>query len=172
VDEIAIREIIEDHELDECAQVIRDSFATLAETLNITRDNCPTHPSFFTAADLRRMIGYGFSYFGLYEAGRQVGAISVQDKGEGVFYVAQVAVLPEVRHRGFGRKLLDFAFDHARTNGGLIVRLATVEENTLLKDWYFEYGFTQTEVRHFDHLPFAVCFMEKNVSPGAGAQNA
>ena len=160
---VSIREVDRAKHLALCAEIIRDSFATLAEDLGITRENCPSHPSFATVEDLERMRREGFAFFVLRVADRQVGAVAIEDRGSGLFYFAKLAVLPPFRHKGFGRTLVDFVFDYARARGGKTVRLATVDENAMLKNWYLDYGFAIVDVRQFDYLPFAVCFMEKAV---------
>ena len=33
----------------------------------------------------------------------------------------------------------------------------------LLKNWYMSYGFRETGTKAFPHLPFTVCFMEKEI---------
>jgi diamine N-acetyltransferase len=161
--DVSVREVAYETELETCAAVIRDSFAALADTLNITRENCPTHPSFITADDLRRTRSEGAVIFGAYENGRLVGSVTVSDWSDGIWYLEKLATLPSCRHQGFGRKMIDLVFEFVKGKGAKMLRLATVDENELLKNWYLDYGFEVREVRRFDHLPFAVCLMQKAV---------
>ncbi len=80
-----------------------------------------------------------------------------------LYYIEKLAVLPEDRHSGFGRMLMDLALDHVRERGGKTISISLIDENRVLKRWYQDYGFVETEVRRFEHPPFAVCFMEKRV---------
>ncbi len=146
---------------DECAQVIRNSFITVAEEFNITRENAPTNPAFAGADALVKMLEKGISLFGAYEGAVCVGFVAAEKADDGVFYMERLAVLPEYRHRGYGRKLMDFVSDYVRTNNGRKISIGIINENKVLKDWYTDYGFVETGVRTFKHLPFDVCFMEK-----------
>jgi len=38
-----------------------------------------------------------------------------------------------------------------------------VNEQEVLKSWYKGLGFTEKETRSYPHLPFTVCFMEKEL---------
>ncbi len=75
----------------------------------------------------------------------------------------KLAVLPEYRHRGFGKKLMDFVFDYVKQRNGDTVSIGIINEYSVLKNWYSDYGFVETAVEQFEHLPFAVCFMEKKI---------
>jgi hypothetical protein len=46
---------------------------------------------------------------------------------------------------------------------GKKVSVGIIDENLVLKNWYRDYGFVQTDIRRFEHLPFVVCFMEKEL---------
>jgi ribosomal protein S18 acetylase RimI-like enzyme len=85
---------------------------------------------------------------------------------DGIYYLEKLSVLPGRRHEGLGRALLDFALAIVKDMGGDRVSIGMMEENRVLKKWYEENGFRETAVRKFDHLPFAVCFMEKIIRGG------
>jgi len=76
----------------------------------------------------------------------------------------KLAILPEYRHKGFGKKLVDFVFDYVRRENGAKVSIGFINENSVLKGWYKDYGFVETNVKQFEHLPFLVCFMERKIS--------
>jgi ribosomal protein S18 acetylase RimI-like enzyme len=75
----------------------------------------------------------------------------------------KLAVLPEHRNRGYGRLLVDFAFDEVRKNNGEKISLGIINENLTLKKWYIDYGFIELTVKRYPHLPFNVCLLEKEV---------
>jgi diamine N-acetyltransferase len=162
MDDIAIREIDYRKELDICAAVIRESFATLAETLNITRENCPTHPSFITDDEVISLVRRGLRFYGLSHEGRLAGVVGVRRVDEQVYSVEKLAVLPEVRHCGYGRRLMDHACDLIRLAGGKRITISVIDENTVLKEWYLGQGFRVTETKRYEQLPFTVCLMEKD----------
>ena len=74
-----------------------------------------------------------------------------------------MAVLPSVRRNGYGGKLVSFAIDYVRRNGGTRIGLGMMNEHTISKEWYLGLGFREVELKMFLHLPFTVCFMEKEL---------
>jgi ribosomal protein S18 acetylase RimI-like enzyme len=148
-------------ECEECAGVIRNSFITVAGEFNLTRENAPTNPAFSGTDSLIKMKEKGIEMYGAYKDGRCIGFVAVEKADEAVFYMERLAVLPEYRHNGYGKELMDFVFDFVRNSGGRKVSIGIINENKRLKDWYIGYGFVETGKRAFKHLPFEVCFMEK-----------
>ena len=47
-----------------------------------------------------------------------------------------VAVLPDYRHKGIGKMLIDHAFNIARELGCNVMNIGIVEENVRLREWY------------------------------------
>jgi diamine N-acetyltransferase len=158
-----IKEIGEDSRLDQAAGVIRDSFATVARDLNLDRENCPAHPSFTGSDELRRMKENGVGLFGLYLEGGLAGFVALERADEDTCYLEKLAVLPEERHKGYGRSLVDFACSRAAGLGARRISAGIINEQEVLKSWYKTLGFTEKEIRSYSHLPFRVCFMEKEL---------
>jgi len=143
------------------AEVIRSSFVTVAYDLGLTEQNCPKFVGFITTAErLQTQHGWGWLIYGLYVDDLLVGYVSVSNVGEGVFEIHNLSVLPEYRHRGYGKLLLDFCVARIVELGGNKVAISITEENTVLRDWYLTYGFIHTGTKKFDHLPFTVGYME------------
>ncbi len=161
-----IREVTDD-ELLRSAKVIRDSFRTVASELGLTRENTPRHPSFSTVRQLRKNIEKGVEFFGLFLGDNQAGFVAVEKADDNLFYMERLAVLPLYRHEGFGKELVSFVFDHVRSRGGKKLSIGIIDKQTVLKDWYKGMGFRETGIRDFPHLPFRVCFMEKDLSGDA-----
>lgn len=159
--DIEIREV--NDEFEEWASVIRNSFATVTEEFKITRENAPTNPAFAEADSLEKMKGKGASMYGAYLDGQRVGFVAVERADDDRWYMERLAVLPEYRHKGIGRTLMDFVFETVRQRGGKKVSIGIINENRVLKKWYIDYGFVEMGTRAFSHLPFEVCFLEKAV---------
>lgn len=161
-----IREIDDEKELAKSVRVIREAFDTVAKELNLTETNCPTNPAFTNIGNLKAMKEKGIKLFGLYNNDDiQVGFVAVERAGESLFYMERLAVLPEFRHGGLGKQLMDFVFDYVKKGKGAKVSIGIINENAILKKWYQDYGFKETALKKFSHLPFTVCMMEKDV-PG------
>ena len=162
--ELIIKEITNESELRSSARIVRNAFRTVALELNLTRENNPTHPSFMTTGRLRADRNKGVRFFGLFLRDRQIGFIAVEKADAALYYIERLAVLPKYRHQGYGQKLMQFAFEYIRANGGKKVSIGIINEQTVLKDWYKGFGFEEVSTREFAHLPFTVCFMERTVS--------
>ena len=160
-----IKELLTDDEFDCAVDVMRRSFATVAEEFNFTEENAPTNAAFMTIERLRESLTRGVSLFGMFAGGQLVGTVALERSPDNadVFYLERLAVVPEQRHLKHGKALLDFAFNTARDAGGKKISIGTIDENQRLKKWYLDYGFVEVCVRRYEHLPFSVCFMEKTI---------
>jgi ribosomal protein S18 acetylase RimI-like enzyme len=90
-------------------------------------------------------------------------AIEKSEKEEGIFYIEKLGVVPRYRHKGYGKKLMGFAAKRVRKLGGKKISIGIIDSNKKLKEWYKQLGFSINGTKNFDHLPFKVCFMEKNL---------
>ena len=80
-----------------------------------------------------------------------------------IFYIElnNLAVLPEYRHLGIGKELVDYAIAYSKnTIGANKISIGIIEENSVLKECYEKIGFVHTGTQKFEHLPFTVGFME------------
>lgn len=150
--------------LNECAQVIRESFETVALEFGITEENCPTHPAFITPISLDEMLRSGIELHGLFIYGCQVGAVTIENVGGNAYYLGKLAILPDFRRRGLGDILVRFAIDNVKARGATLLKLAAVDKATRLKNWYKGFGFVEMGTKKFDHMPFRVCFMQKGLA--------
>ena len=155
-----IRTIESGESLDTSVDVIRESFRTVAEELNLTAENTPTHPSFITLEQLEELHQKGLVFYGYFLDDRQVGFVAIEKADDSLYYLEKLAVLPEYRHNGYGRELVRFVLDTASEKGVKKLSIGIIYEQAVLKDWYKEIGFRETGTRKFEHLPFTVGFME------------
>ncbi len=160
---VEIKEIVSEDQIRESIEVIREAFGTVARELNLTRENAPTHPFFSTREQLVELHKRA-AFFGLYLDNVQIGFVVIEKAEGGTYYLGRLAVKPQFRHRGYGRKLTEYVIDYVKSQGGVKVALGMIDSQTVLKDWYKSLGFIQTGAKQFEHLPFVVCFMEKAVS--------
>lgn len=161
---LVIKEIDSETDLQTSLTVIQTAFATVAEEFNLTRENAPTNGAFIDFKRLKMEKDKGIKMYGAFRE-QQIGFMAIEKAaaGAGVFYLEKLAVLPEYRHQGYGKLLLDFAFDYVRAQKGERVQIGIIDENMRLKNWYTAYGFIESGLKKFDHLPFTVCFLEKRV---------
>jgi GNAT superfamily N-acetyltransferase len=160
---VEIREITDESELEQSVSVIRDAFSTVAQEFNLTQESAPTHPFFSTWEQLVELHKKA-AFFGLYIDETQSGFVAVEKAEGGAFFFGRLAVIPQLRHHGYGTMLVRFVLDYVKKQGGSRVALGMIDGHTVLKEWYKSLGFVQTGTKKFEHLPFLVCFMEKAIS--------
>lgn len=154
---------IEKHEIDKCANVIRASFATVAKEFNLTRENCPTHTSFIKSEKLYFLFDKGCPMFCYEKDGKIIGYFLLIPQRDGSIELSHLSVLPEYRHMGIGEEMVMLAAKTAKIMKAEKLKISIVEENTRLKDWYIQLGFKHLGTQKFEHLPFTVGFMEKEL---------
>ncbi len=147
-------------QLPEYANVIRRSFATVAKDFGFTRENCPGHTSFITDEKLKDKIKDGYYPFGLYLGSEIIGFVSLVHINNGVYEMNEVSVLPEWRHYGYGKMMLEFCKEKVRELNGVKIIIGIIEDNTTVKNWYAANGFVHIGKKNFAGLPFTVGLME------------
>ena len=159
-----IREIGKNESLDDSVGVIQKSFRTVAEELNLTTENAPTHPSLITLEKLEELRQKGLSFYGYFLDDRQVGFVAMEKADDSLYYLEKLSVLPGYRHNGYGRDLVRFVLDTAATGGAKKLSIGIIYEQTVLRDWYKSIGFRESGTRKYEHLPFTVGFMETDLT--------
>lgn len=149
--------------LNNCLEIIRNSFITVAEELGLTENNCPSHTAFITIDKLEKQFNEGRPMFLFYQEDVPVGYFSLAKCSDEVWELNNLAVLPEYRHLGIGKAMVDYAVATVENYGGNKISIGIIEENTTLKNWYLKLGFNHISTRKFEHLPFSVGFMELNL---------
>lgn len=143
--------------------VLRRSFATVAERFGLTVENCPRNIAFYTEERLAEDLDRGMQFYLLENEGQICGCVALEQAKPEMVYLGRLAVLPEHRSRGFGRTLVHHIFAEAKQMGVTRVEIGIISEDTRLKDWYGQFGFVETGTKTFDHLPFVVAFMAKEL---------
>ena len=147
-------------DLSECLAVIHQSFKTVADSFGLTRENCPKHTSFIPLSFLESQMSWGWHMYALYAGKKIIGYMSLSKEGDDILELHNLAVLPEYRHNGFGKLLLDYAGDAVKSLGGKTIKIGITEESAVLKNWYISNGFVHTGTKKFDYLPFTGSYPE------------
>ncbi len=158
---IFIKELSTTKEIKDAVPIIQFSFKTVADDFDLTFDNCPSHPSFITYEKLSDLKKKGLIFIGLFIDDLQIGFIAIEKVNNDLFYIEKLSVLPPYRHNSYGRKLIDYAIMHVKNMKGKKISIGIINEHSVLKKWYNTIGFNEVMTKHYDHLPFTVCFMEK-----------
>jgi len=148
-------------DLGKCLEVIRSSFKTVADEFGFTQENCPGHTSFMKLDRLERDFEFGNPMYAYEAGGRYAGFVSLRPKEDGSCEMKLLCVLPEFRHGGIGRELVDHAKRAASEEfGKRRLTIGIIDEGEVLKSWYAGLGFVHTGTQKYEHLPFTVGFME------------
>jgi len=150
-------------DLDILLSLIRNSFNSVAEKLELTMENCPKYVAFYTKERLLSDFEKGMKYYVLQKDHKPCGCIALEKAKSGVCYLERLAVLPEYRKKGYGAMLVNHIFKHASQLGVKRMELAMISKDRKLKSWYKKFGFVQKYTKKFDHLPFTVAFMYKDL---------
>lgn len=126
----------------------------------MTENNCPSHTAFITMDKLEKQFDDGRPMFLFYQEDIPIGYFSLAKYNDGEWELNNLAVLPEFRHSGIGKALIDYAVTMVKNYGGNKISIGIIEENSRLKNWYLKLGFNHILTREFEHLPFTVGFME------------
>lgn len=156
--------LLESSEIPRAAEIIRESFASVAKEFNLTKENSARHTAFSTNAEkLENHAEWGWLMYGFYGNGQLIGYVSISKEygtGRNAYEIHNLAVLPEYRHEGCGRQLLDFCKEKVKELGGEKITISIIEENVVLKNWYIANGFIHTGTKIFDFFPFTCGYME------------
>ncbi len=156
---------IEQNEILECVNVIRESFMTVANEFGITEQNAPRFTAF--ATDAKRinwhLNGEHRPMYGFFEDGKLVGYYSllIQDNQE--CELNNLCVLPNYRHKKIGHLLLEHSFQEAKNLNCTKMNIGIVEENQILRKWYECYGFIHVKTEKYDFFPFTCGYLVKDL---------
>jgi GNAT superfamily N-acetyltransferase len=159
-----IREVKRE-EIPKCVSLIKKAFLTVADEFGFTEENAPRFTAFATNEErlLWQMDGEHRLMYVYEDSGVLYGYYSllIQDNKE--CELNNLAVLPEYRHKGIGKQLLEHAYSTARENGCKLMNIGIVEENVKLKKWYEDNGAVHVGMHKFDFFPFTCGYMKKEL---------
>ena len=148
-----------------CVDIIRKSFKTVADEFGFTIENAPRFTAFATTEErLHWQMDNEPRLMFVYEQQDAICgyySLLMQDNNE--CELNNLAVLPEYRHGGIGRRLLEHAFETARNQGCKLINIGIVEENQQLRKWYEQNGAVHTGTKKYDFFPFTCGYMVKEL---------
>ena len=148
-----------------CVDIIRKSFKTVADEFGFTIENAPRFTAFATTEErLHWQMDNEPRLMFVYEQQDAICgyySLLMQDNNE--CELNNLAVLPEYRHGGIGRRLLEHAFETARNQGCKLINIGIVEENQQLRKWYEQNGAVHTGTKKYDFFPFTCGYMVKEI---------
>jgi N-acetylglutamate synthase-like GNAT family acetyltransferase len=154
-----------ENDLSAIVNVLNVSHDTIAKDFGFTKDNNPTNNAFINESTLRTQLNKGIDLYAMSLDNKLIGCIAIEKsaKEADTFYIEKVSIIPKFRNHGYGIKLMDFAITKIKELGCKVVSIALIDSNIKLKKWYLSQGFIETGSKDFEHLPFRVCFMNKQI---------
>jgi len=135
----------------------------LLNALILLKKNTPTHPSNCSTEWIEDALDEGIRYYILEFQNKPCGCIALEIAQPDVCYLERLAVLLKYRKKGFGKALVNHLIQEARDMKIKRIEIGIIAENIELKKWYEKFGFMEIKTVEFDHLPFNVSFMFKNL---------
>ncbi len=147
--------------------LLRRACAAVARRFGLTEENCPKSPAFYTEDRARADFERSVQYYILEDDAEARGCVALEQAKPEVGYLERLAVLPEYRSKGYGSALVRHVFAQAQAIGLKRIGIGIIFEDARLREWYRRFGFVETGTKAFDHLPFIVGFMEKELEGSA-----
>ena len=153
---------VKEQDIFECVNVIKESFATVANEFGITETNAPGFTAFAMSEDglKKQLFEEHRPMYAKYENEMIVGYYSLLLLDNKECELNNLCVIPTYRHKGVGEELLMNAFEVARELGCIKMNIGIVEENIALREWYEAFGFVHVGTQKFDFFPFTCGYME------------
>ena len=150
-------------DIDVLVNLLRGSFRGVAERFGVTEKNNPKFLAFCTNERIENDLEKDLTYYILVEDDLPCGCVALERTGTDVCYLMRLAVLPEHRGKGYGKMLVHHTFKKSLTYGARRVEIAMISKDRKLKRWYKKLGFIQKGTKKYDHLPFIVAFMYREL---------
>lgn len=145
-----------------CSEIIRKSFKTVADEFGFTEENAPRFTAFAMCPErIEYWMNEQKRPMYIYEdGGIPAGFYSLLVNDNGECELGSISVLPDHRHKGIGKSLLDHSVRIAGSLGCNTMNLSIVEENKVLRKWYEDNGAVHIRTQRFDFFPFTCGYMK------------
>jgi len=141
--------------------ILNKAFNTVALQFNYTKENAPKFPAFIKSDVIENELNKGLKMYGYYMDRKIIGCAGYSHYKNQIFFIERLATLPEYRHQGIGKKLMEYAENKMREENGRIIEIHVVDENLKLIEWYKKSGYLKIRVDKIKTLPFNSCVMNK-----------
>ena len=142
-------------------EIQHKSFITVAEEFGYTIENAPYHSAFIKKEKIEKQIIDGGQFF-VYKIGDEfIGSIGYIFENDS-YVIERLAVIPEYRHKGIGKKLMEFIENIVRNKNSKSIQLEMIDNNSVLKEWYKEQGYKVIETKD-KGIIFKITIMKKEL---------
>jgi len=163
-----MKNIIELYDSYLITDILNKSFMTVALQFNFTKETVERFPAFIKSDIIDNQLKNGLKMYGYNENNKIVGCVGYSFCKDKVYLIERLGTLPEYRHKGIGKKLMEFIEDKIRENGGKVAEIHVVDINEILIKWYKNMNYKQIRTdKLYDgerKLPFNSYVMNKELS--------
>jgi len=103
----------------------------------------------YSPASLEKQINAGSQFIFVYNGEEPVGFAAYLSKGNGIYKLDKIYILPSQQGKGTGRFVIDYIIDEIKQYGATALQLQ-VNRNNKAKDFYEKFGFTVIDFQVFD----------------------
>jgi ribosomal protein S18 acetylase RimI-like enzyme len=158
-----MKNIIEIYDSKIIVNILNRAFLTVAKEFNFTKENASNHPAFIDSDKVKVLLDKGLKMYGYKEDDQIIGCVGYSYFKNQKYFIERLATLPEYRHLGIGKKLMEFIENEIRKIGGKIIEIHVVDKNTVLREWYKKQKYIEIRIDKIETLPFNSCVMNKDL---------
>jgi ribosomal protein S18 acetylase RimI-like enzyme len=155
--------IIEVNDSNIITNILNKAFFTVAQELHFTKENASTFPAFIHADRIEKSLKNGLRMFGYVIDEQIIACAGFSHYKDETYFIERLATLPEYRHRGIGKKMMDFVEIQIKNIGGKNIEIHVVDKNTPLREWYKQLHYKEIRIDEIPSLPFYSCVMNKTI---------
>lgn len=144
--------------------IVRKSYLDVASRFELSKGNCPKHPSNCQDEWIEHDFVRGVVYYILFNNGLPIGCAALEQADSDICYLERLCVLPQHRQHGYGKELVSYIFKKAAALNARIMSIGIIADQIELKVWYERFGFVEEQTKTFPHLPFKVTIMKAIVN--------
>jgi diamine N-acetyltransferase len=152
------RAVAEDASL--LARILRRSFEDVAKEFGLNPEKFTDYQDDWVRDDM----AHGITFFILEVKGLPAGCVGMTTPQDSACEMKRLGVLPEHRHRGLGKALVDYAIARATSLGLSRLNLDLIAANARLRRWYEGLGFAYAGTRTVEGVPFEIGSMTLELS--------
>jgi N-acetylglutamate synthase-like GNAT family acetyltransferase len=143
--------------------ILNKAFMTVAKQYNFKKENAPTFPAFISSDRIDTFLNNGLKMYGYKTNNQIIGCVGYSYYQDQIYFIERLATLPEYRHSGVGKNLMQFTENRIKEIGGKIAEIHVVDKNTTLREWYKKLDYVEIRVDEIKALPFNSCVMNKEL---------
>ena len=143
--------------------ILNKASLTVAQQFNFTKENAPTFPAFINYERIQKYLDKGLIMYGYKINELIVACAGYSYYREDIYFIERLSTLPEYRHSGIGKRLMEYVENKIKDTGGKIAEIHVVDKNMLLREWYKKLGYIEIRIDEIEKLPFNSCVMNKEL---------